>query len=274
MIGRFMMLVGAVSLTATMPAIAAEKAPKPKKEKWATKIIADKPQPVTINPKKSYILVRSTAQITPVMMRLPDAEQAAAHEVDRREAFDRAHRKWRKQVEVIELDTRKRRKPPEPTEASFGYPSYEQKHTVFLGPQNRFSKVDGSVYLQEVPPGEYIFYAVGATCACLGTISFDAPAGKVVALDIASMNNPDGTAPFDIRPANIVDTRLPAESVLAATFKPAGMRANWFGISVDRVLPVEGVFTYERGKQVAGGAAAIVTSAPEVPASEPVAGQP
>jgi len=279
MIARFTMVAAAALLSMSVPAAAAEKAPK--KEKWATKVIADKPRPVTIDPTKSYILVRSPAQIAPVLMRLPNAEQAAAHEVERQEAFARVHRSWRKRVASIELDAKvadadpsKRRKPPEPVEADFGYPSYEQKHTVFLGPQNRFSKVDGSAYLQEVPPGEYIFYAVGATCACLGTVSFDAPAGKVVALELSPTNNPEGTTPFQIGAATFADVRLPAESVLPAAFKPAGMRSNWFGIAVDRVLPIEGVFTYERGKQVAGGVAAIAVPAPEASSGDPVAGQP
>lgn len=279
MMARFM-LAAAALLTASMPVAAAETAAK--KEKWATKIIADKPQPVAINPAKSYILVRSPAQITPVLMRIPDAEQAAAYEAERKKAFARKYRNWQKRVASIELDAKKgnpypnkRRKPTEPTEANFGYPSYEQKHTVFLGPQNRFSKIDGSAYLQEVPPGEYIFYAIGTTCACLGTVSFDAPAGKVVMLELMQMTNADGTTPFKIGAGRFADARLPAETLLPAALKPAGMRANWFGISVDRVLPIEGVFAYERGKQVATVAAvAAPRPVPEVPASDPVAGQP
>jgi len=272
MIARFTMVAAAALLSMSVPAAAAEKAPK--KEKWATKVIADKPRPVTIDPTKSYILVRSPAQIAPVLMRLPNAEQAAAHEVERQEAFARVHRSWRKRVASIELDAKvadadpsKRRKPPEPVEADFGYPSYEQKHTVFLGPQNRFSKVGGSAYLQEVPPGEYIFYAIGATCACLGTVSFDAPAGKVVALDLFALSNADGTTPFQLNAATgFADARLPADSLVPAALKPAGMRSNWFGISVDRVMPIAGVFDYERGKQV-GAVAAIAAPAPEASAS-------
>ena len=277
MIARCLIIGAAASLALSTSAAAAEKpAKKEKKEKWATKAITDKPQPVTLDPAKAYILVRSPAQITPVLMRLPSEEAAAAHEADRAEAFARAHQSWRKRVASIELeakvagsDPNKRRKPTEPTIENFGYPSYEQKHTMFLGPQNRFSKIDGSVYLQEAPPGAYIFYAVGATCACLGTVSFDAPAGKVVALDLLAMNNPDGTTPFKLGGASFADARLPAGSVVPAALKPAGPRANWFGIEVDRVMPVEGVFTYARGKQVTE-----TVNAPDVPASDPVAAQP
>lgn len=279
MIARFSMIAAAALLALSMPAAAAEKAAK--KEKWTTKVIADKPQPVKLDPAKSYILVKSPAQIAPVLMRLPSEEAAAAHGAERSEAFARAHRSWRKRVATIELEAKvggsdpsKRRRPPEPTEAGFGYPSYEQKHSVFLGPQNRFSKIDGSVYLQEVPPGEYIFYAVGATCACLGTVSFDAPAGKVVALELLAMSNPDGTTPFKVNGATFADARLPAESVFSAALKPAGTRSNWFGITVDRVMPIEGVFTYERGKQVAEAVATIAAPAPEASASDPATAQP
>lgn len=281
MIARCLMIAATALLALSTSAAAAEKpAKKEKKEKWATKAITDKPQPVTLDPAKAYILVRSPGQIAPVLMRLPDEEAAAAHEADRAEAFARAHLSWRKRVASIELEAKvggndpsKRRKPTEPTVENFGYPSYEQKHTMFLGPQNRFSKVDGSVYLQEAPPGAYIFYAVGATCACLGTVSFDAPAGKVVALDLLPVNNPDGTTPFQLGGASFADARLPAGSVLPAVLKPAGPRGNWFGITVDRVMPVAGVFTYVRGKQVAEVAEA-AAAAPEAAVGDPAAGQP
>ena len=46
------------------------------------------------------------------------------------------------------------------------------------------------------------------------------------------------------------DPRLPEGSVIPAAFKPAGTRPNWYGQEVDRVMEIEGVFMYERGKQI------------------------
>ena len=138
---------------------------------------------------------------------------------------------------------------------------------------NWVSPLDPRAPTRSATSGAYIFYAVGATCACLGTVSFDAPAGKVVALDLLPVNNPDGTTPFQLGGATFADARLPAGSVLPAALKPAGPRDNWFGVTVDRVMPVAGVFTYVRGKQVAEVEAAAV-AAPDTPAGDPAAGQP
>ncbi|WP_374421228.1 hypothetical protein [Novosphingobium arvoryzae] len=72
------------------------------------------------------------------------------------------------------------------------------------------------------------------------------------------------------------DPRLPEGSVIPAAFKPAGTRPNWYGQEVDRVMEIEGVFMYERGKQVdlrAKAAPAPVAEAAATPA-EPVAPPP
>jgi hypothetical protein len=272
---RTIAAAAATMLICASPAIAAEKDGK-KKEKWATRIIGDKKLPVVLDPAKSYILFRAVGQTSPVLMRLPEPDEAADHAQKRAEAFAKVQRQWRRKVATIQLELRhsgadpsRRPLPPAPNEDDFGYPTYEQQHTVYLGPQNRFSKEGGSAYLQEVPPGEYIFYAIGAVCACLGTVSFEAPAGKVVAVELIPVNRSDSTEPFQLAPATFVDSRLPEGSVVPAAFKPAGPRANWYGIAVDRVNPIAGLFTYERGKQVP--VTASVAAVPAPPAAELVA---
>lgn len=247
-------------------------------DKWETRIVPDKPVPVVLDPAKAYVLVRSNAFFVPLFLHQPNADEAAAHARRRAEALAKEHAKWEKkfaswQAEMKSLErtpasVRRPARPVEPTEANFGFPEYERLHTFTVGPQNRFSKTDGSVWLQEVPPGEYVFYGSMALCACLGTVSFDAPAGNVVALEIglpfidalrdspkeerpkSAFDLPPGTSSLRIGPAQVSDSRLPADKVIPADFKPAGTRPNWFGQEVDRVMPIGGLFDYERGKQI------------------------
>lgn len=297
---RPMALAGAamLALVATHTAVAADK----DKEKWETRIVADKPQPVTLNPAKAYVLLRADNLVMPSFMRMPGPEDAAKHAAERAEALAKEHAKWQKKfaswqsqmksMERMPTTVRRPERPVEPTEKNFGFPDYEQVHSFMLGPQNRFAKQDGSVYLQEVPPGEYIFYGLVGTCACLGTVSFEAPAGKVVALDLTlpfaqalrdlpkeqrpatPLDLPAGTTTMRLAAATFTDSRLPEGSMIAPTFKPAGRRPNWPGMEADRVMPIDGVFRYERDKQIDLRPSAVPVAPPaaEVPTAD-IAGQ-
>lgn len=247
-------------------------------EKWETHVVADKPQAVTIDPAKAYILVHSPYIVMPTFMRMPSAEDAARNAQRRAEALSKERASWQRKFTAWEAEMKRLehspasitrpKRPVEPTETNFKYPEYEQVHPVTLGPQNRFAKVDGSTYLQEVPPGDYVFYGLMNICACLGTVSFEAPAGKVVAVEFsmpfldAAMSLPkeqrpksvfalgSGMSSLRIGVAQVTDSRFPAGSVIAPSFKPAGRRPNWSGIETDRVMAIEGVFRYERDKQI------------------------
>jgi hypothetical protein len=239
-------------------------------DKWETRIVSDKPGPVKLDPTKAYILLQTDTPVMATFMRLPTADEAATHAVKRAEALAKEHAKWQKKLTRWQLpaDVRRPRRPVEPTEANFGFLQYEQVHSFAMGPQYRFAKDDGSTYLEEVLPGEYIFYGVTGTCACLGTLSFEAPAGKVVAIaldlpyfralrDLPKEQRP--ATPFDLPPgtttmrlgaAQVTDKRIPEGSLIVPVFKPAGSRPHWPGMEVDRVMPIEGVFRYDRDKQV------------------------
>lgn len=266
----------AAVLTLQAGAVSAEE--KKDKEKWETTIVRDKPGPVALKPDKAYILVYSPFFVMPTLMKLPSAEQAAVHAAERAEELAKERAKWEKKraawvktmasLKGAPATVKRPTEPQEPTEENFGFPPYEQTRTVTLGPQNRFSKENGSAFLQEVPPGEYLFYGSGMTCACLGTVSFEAPAGKVVSFEYSvpfaeahrdmpkeqrpktPFDLPPGTTNYRLKPMVFSDPRLPEGSVIAAAFKPAGTRPNWYGQEVDRVMEIEGVFMYERGKQV------------------------
>ena len=263
----------ALVLLAT-PAFAAE---KPEKEKWETAIVGDKPGPLALKPDKAYILLEADSLVMPTFMRLPTEDDATKHAATRAEALAKEHARYERKLASYEQEmkalqntpasVKRPTKPAEPTEANFDFPRYEQLHSFLMGPQNRFSKVAGSVYLQEVPPGEYLFYGMMMTCACLGTVSFEAPAGKVVTLKLSlpfaeamrlpkeqrpktALDLPRGTTSMQLGASTFKDTRLPQGSVIAPAFHPAGQRPNWPGQEVDRVMAIPGVFAYERDKQV------------------------
>lgn len=299
-------LASAAAILALQSA-AAQAEDKKAKEKWETTIVRDKPGPVALKADKAYILVHSPFFVMPLLMKLPSAEQAAAHAAERAEELAKERAKWEKRhaawvkemtyLKNTAASVKRPKEPQEPTEENFGFPLYEQTRTVTLGPQNRFNKENGSAFLQEVPPGEYLFYGSGMTCACLGTVSFEAPAGKVVSFEYSvpfaeahrdspkeqrprtPFDLPPGTTNYRLTPSTFADPRLPAGSVIPAAFKPAGTRPNWYGQEVDRVMEIEGVFAYERGKQVdlrakppvVAAPAAEVVSAPPAPAETPPA---
>lgn len=250
--------------------------------KWQSKAIADKPQ-VVLDPAKAYILVEADAMVVPYFMRVPSTEEAATHARNRSEElakerakWEKKHASWQRQVESLKRSpssSPRLQEPLEPTEENFGWPRYELAHPVAIGPQNRFSKKDGSVYLQEVPPGDYLYYGnynglgVGS-CACLGTVSFNAPAGKIVALRMRlpfleafkeapkdqrpknALDLPSGITSLRLEPGALTDLRLPTDKIIAAQLVPAGPMPNFFGIEVDRLTAIDGVFAYQRDKQV------------------------
>lgn len=254
------------------------------KEKWETKAVSDKPQ-VVFNPAKAYVVVQSDIQISPLLMRKPSAEDAAKHAANRDEELAKEHAKWERKhadwkkmmAAIAKVATADRPKEPkEPTETNFPWPRYEQAHPVYIGPQFRFAKGEGgaSTYLQEVEPGEYIFYGnvglavPGGVCACLGTVAFRAEAGKVTSLGKVrlpmveamrgpkesrpktSLDLPEGITTLAFAPATFSDARVPAEMIVPARFTPVDRMPNWFGVEVDRVTAIEGVMRYERDKAI------------------------
>ncbi len=254
------------------------------KEKWETKAVSDKPQ-VGFNPAKAYVVVQSDIQISPLLMRRPSAEDAAKHAANRGEElakehakWERKHADWKKQMAAIAkiANADRPKEPKEPTEANFPWPRYEQAHPVYIGPQFRFSKGEGgaSTYLQEVEPGEYIYYGnvglavPGGVCACLGTVAFRAEAGKVTSLGKlrlpmvdairgpkesrpkTSLDLPEGVTTLAFASVPFSDARVPTEMVVAARFTPVDRMPNWFGVEVDRVTAMDGVMRYERDRVI------------------------
>jgi hypothetical protein len=179
-------------------------------------------------------------------------------------------------------------RPVEPTDASFQFSPIELRQMYSFGPQNRFAKSGGSAlvvsgnstYLTQLPPGTYHIYgpvsvlpnggAMGY-CLCMGTVSFEVAPGQITNLGevinplarraatfgeqpVPPQMDPDSSVSgFGLEPAtesSSVDPRLSSFTVVPARLRPGRRFANWYGLAVDRISPIAGVFTYRRDQMV------------------------
>jgi hypothetical protein len=279
-------------LIAAVCAMLASSAAVAKEPKWETRAVADKPQ-VLLDPAKAYVLVEAgKAGTWLTLMKTPTAAERAEDEARHEEELAKAHAKWVKKLASWEMQRKGNPqtaglRPVEPTRASFAWAPFEQRHVVSIGPLNRFAKGERSLYLQEVEAGNYVYYgnvmvvpngAVAGTCACMGTVAFEAVAGKIVALGKIGapfaelreqvpeaqrpktpLDLPQGTTSLRLDPGMpaTADPRLPADKTVAASFRPVPWVPNWYGLEIDRLMPIAGVFRYDRAEQVdlTGGAA-------------------
>lgn len=266
------MLLPSLALFAIPSPIWAEDKP----DEWRTRVVADKPQ-VVFDPAKAYILVQTKGLQLPSFRRRPSEAEASAYAQLRASELAKEHIKWEHKLAGWQRDVdalkntpgaSRSKRPTEPTDANFAFPTYEQSHSFEMGPQARFAKNGQSIYLHEVPPGEYVYFGERTICACLGTVSFAAHAGKVVAVQIrfpwveayvgapkdkrpkSQLDLPPGVSTLMLTASDYTDPRIPTGMLIAADFQPAGQFPNAGGGQVDRVMPMPGVFEYVRGKQI------------------------
>lgn len=250
---------------------------------------------VQINPVRAYILIASTQASPLVFYRVADDAAQAAYDGERGEAYAKARAKYEKKLASYEKRYASWEKsssksavaaPTKPDEVNletFAYPDIEHTNKVALGPLNRFAKGDRSLYLQEVDPGEYVFYSSGA-CMCMGTVKFTAEPGVVTYMGSIGMTKdkyqalpkrtenegesmvlpPIGYEGTVVIPATdtLPDPRLVEYTVVPAKLSPVGWLQNWQGGAINRVNPIPGILEYDRGK--------VLGLEPEV-ASEPAA---
>lgn len=232
---------------------------------------------------KAYLLVESDNMINVSFMKLPNDEELATWEALRLEEFEDEKKKYVGRVKRYErrLETWKKTRrghkpeaPVEPTEGSFSITPFELSHNLAIGPQGRFNNKGGSLYLYEVPAGEYVFYgnvffnpnggAMG-TCVCMGTVALNVEAGKVSAvrvrlpfmemyssmdkderpktvMDIPEDMTSQGLVPVELA---LTDTRLPQDKMVFPETRLIDRLPNWFGVEIDRLMPIEGRFTYD-----------------------------
>ncbi|MFB0613492.1 hypothetical protein [Aurantiacibacter poecillastricola] len=239
--------------------------------------IADRSE-VTLDSGKAYLLVEGTGMMVSTFFKLPSDEMRVDWARQREEALAearedhvRAMARYERDLAYFEARNSAQRRPElpvEPTEENFAWPELESRQTMTLGPQNRFANDDVSLWLYEVPAGEYIFYGLGMPefmdCACMGSVRFEVPVGQVTAVRIEPTaldpranpiaEFPDGTDGTDrvVRSGLLIegpselafDPRI-ANWVRPAQFAPVPSLPNWYGGTINRVLPIDGVFAYD-----------------------------
>nr|WP_246623226.1 hypothetical protein [Sphingomonas colocasiae] len=248
--------------------------------------VKDKPV-VALDKAQAYILMRSDMATTLQLMKVPSAEDQAAYDQMRADAFAEAREKYVKKLASYErtkklADSLKKKgsgstvtvpeKPIEPTETNFEFTAFGLLSGVSIGPINRFAKQEGgaSVYLQAVTPGVYRIYGpmsvvpngpVMGTCLCMGSVSFEARAGEIADMGTLLVK-PEGVATeaegirslnFQLVPATAdmaVDARLKDVAIRPAAYRPIGKLPNYYGIEVGRIAAMPGVIGYDRDRIV------------------------
>jgi hypothetical protein len=177
------------------------------------------------------------------------------------------------------------KKPIEPTEANFQFTRFEQLASFTMGPLNRFHSKNGSTYLHAVTPGKYRIFGqfdplVGiGVCYCMGSVTFDAEAGKVtdlgtMTIDLSNAGPPekgDSSSPRvaayamalePVKDSTAVDPRVKSLPRNIADLRAAGKMPNYFGIAISRLPAIPGVISYRRD-QIIDKKASVAEPAPQ-----------
>lgn len=290
-------LILLTACVATLPQIAAAKSKVPVFVE--AKHVKDAPT-VTLDPAKAYIMLRTPQAMPMHFVKIASADDQIAYDKLKAEAFAEARKDYAKALTKYERDLvlakktsgmKEPKKPVEPTEANFQFTRFAQMANFTMGPLNRFHSKDGSTYLHAVTPGKYRIFGVfdplvgAGVCYCMGSVSFDAEAGKIVDLgtmttDLANAGPPekgDSSSPrvaaavLALQPpkdSTSVDPRLKSLPRVAADLRAAGKMANYFGIAISRLPAIPGVLSYRRDQIIDKKAVAAE------PATQPVEAAP
>ncbi len=287
---------------ALVPQIAAAKSKKPVFVE--AKHVKDSAT-VTLDPAKGYILLRTPNAMPMHFVKIASADDQVAYDKLRNEALAEAKEDYVKDLAKYERDLAFAKKTPgwkvpskpvEPTEANFQFTQFAQMANFTMGPLNRFYSKDGGTYLHAVTPGTYRIFGqfdpiTGlGVCYCMGSVTFEAEAGKIVDLgmmttDLANSGpaeKGDSSSPraaaftLALQPVNDltpVDPRIKSLPRVPADLRAAGKMANYMGIAISRLPAIKGVLSYQRDqiidkKAVAAEAeVAPIAPPPEQPAA-------
>ncbi|MBL0924697.1 MAG: hypothetical protein IBJ12_09580 [Sphingomonadaceae bacterium] len=241
------------------------------------KPVKDTPS-VALDPAKAYILLRTPGAMPMHFVKIPNAEDQIAYDKLKAEAFAEVKEDYAKDLAKYERDMalakktkgmKEPKKPIEPTETNFQFTRFEQMANFTMGPLNRFYSKNGSTYLHAVTPGRYRIFGqfdplVGiGVCYCMGSVSFDAEAGKITDLgtmttDLSNAGPPekgDSSSPRaaayamalePVKDSTGIDVRLKSLSRNIADLRAAGKMANYYGIAISRLPAIPGVISYRR----------------------------
>lgn len=262
MIARILVLLAAIAGLAAAPAGA------------QTLIRQYKPKEVvTLDPGTAYILYRSDEKVDIRFLRTPDEADWVDYRAQRAQALAKATRTYAAAMASYDRnqDYQQKRgqarptKPVEPTDETLNFPSIELLNLFDVVGGRALTKEPEYTYLVAVRPGIYTLYGqIGLSgtgvCLCMGSVSFDAPAGVVTDIGEISLEGtavvmagvlyiPEPGMKQQVIPRNAA-TWLPPQvsglTVQSAEFHAAPKMPNYFGLMIDRVQPIKGVISYQR----------------------------
>jgi hypothetical protein len=250
--------------------------------------------PVSIRADRAYILFRTirpegVPSVEPVFLRIPSAAEMERHAAAKRQAFAAAEPGLVREREALlrkkaEADAAgkpfKGDIPPPPSLETFNFVYDEVANVQRIDDSKALVKGrPESVYLVEVPPGDYVLYgaAYGSgmlkpalfACMCLGTVGFPAPAGVVTDLgyfmgdrvdrlsEIPELKAESGLGPSSVaifsplgatirpvRPESTVPEALRGAAIRSADYRAIGRFLEPRAITINRLAPVPGILAY------------------------------
>jgi hypothetical protein len=246
-------------------------------------------QAVTLDPARSYILYRTPVRAPVQFVREATAEERSAYQTARETAYQRARTRYERAFARWEREeaacgnsqaSHCRYRPERPatvTPETFSYPPLELTNLVTVERSPLFERSEAeNVYLLAVTPGTYSLYGqitlgengpIGV-CLCMGSVRFEAPAGRIV--DLGTISYPgEARQPAVRRMASqlvtapaagaLLPPRLAGLPVVQAELRAAGKLPNFFAVEIDRHPPIDGVLAYDRDRVIdlrAGSASA------------------
>jgi len=220
--------------------------------------------PVVIDPSRAYVFYRSAEkvsmrvlrEVTPMQRRAWESERAGAY-AKARAKYERQFANWKKEDAAWRRIPQNQRigspapaKPDEVTPENFGFsPAEMSNFTDFTAGPQLSKDAGGYTYLIAVDPGTYSIYGqvvvggngVAGKCLCMGSVKFEAKAGRIV--DLGQVDYPTIEP---AKPSMALPDKLKGLPVEPADFHAAAKVPNYFGILIDRMPAMPGVLRYER----------------------------
>ena len=169
-----------------------------------------------LDPVQGYIFVQAPTRTFGLFLREPDDATRADYQKDWDEAFEKARKKYERDLKSWENKVKLARdggtpapaKPVEVTRENFSIGPILLRDMVSFGPMFVYTKSGTHyTYLDAVKPGTYIYYGpvlsvpgqpTAGQCYCMGTVRFEVKAGQITDLGTALMALPMPTVPYSV----------------------------------------------------------------------------
>ena len=169
-----------------------------------------------LDPAQGYIFLQAPVRTFGMFLREPDDATRADYQKDWDAAFEKARKKYERDLKSWENKVKLARdtgtpapaKPAEVTREAFSIGPILLRDTVSFGPMFVYTKADSLyTYLNAVKPGTYIYYGpllnvpgqpAAGQCYCMGTVRFEVKAGQITDLGNALMALPVPAVPYSV----------------------------------------------------------------------------